>query len=330
MTVDTRVAIDKLTSPERCDVLRSMHPEDKDVSQLLRNLELLAALSLEQMTGTLDPARVSHQGEWDRRYWNWAEYHLSRFRQEPGWEDPESEFGRARRSLPEMRERLSNGSSGIAKVYAAASSNLCRMLKGEIAPLELLMPTGLLDGFYAEGNTYRSCTLASSYVSLVAHQKPGMRITEVGGGTASTTKIMISALSDNAGSGSLRCGRYDFTDISSGFLENARNAFQEYHSKMTFGTLNIENDPVLQGYEEAAYDIVIADNVLHATLDLSETLRNVRKMLKPGVRFLCTNGSARMDGPLDSSLDCFLGGGWVRIPVATCPLIFPSTSGMHC
>ena len=281
MKISTKLAIDKLTSQERCDILQSMHPEAEDVSQLHRDLEILAALSLEEMTSTVDPRHINDRGDWARRYWNWAEYHLSRFRQDPAWDDPEADFGRARRSLPELRERLSSTSSGIGKAYAAVSLNLRRMLEGEIAPLELLMPSGLLDGFYAEGNTYRSGTLASSYLSLVAHQKPDLRIIEVGGGTASTTKIMVPALSDSD-SGALRCSRYDFTDISSGFLENAREAFTKHQSKMTFGTLNIENDPVPQGYDEAAYDIVIADNVLHATLDLSKTLRNVRKLLKPG------------------------------------------------
>jgi NADPH:quinone reductase-like Zn-dependent oxidoreductase/SAM-dependent methyltransferase len=281
MTISTQVAIDKLTSQEKCDLLQSMHPEAEDVSQLHRDLEVLAALSLDEMTSTVDTRHINDRGDWARRYWNWAEYHLSRFRRDPAWDDPESVFGKARRSLPELRERLSSTSSGIGKAYAAVSLNLHRMLEGKIAPLELLMPSGLLDGFYAEGNTYRSGTLASSYLSLVAHQKPDLRIIEVGGGTASTTKIMVPALSDSA-SGSLRCARYDFTDISPGFLENAREAFTKYQSKMTFGTLNVENDPVPQGYEEAAYDVVIADNVLHATLDLSKTLRNVRKLLKPG------------------------------------------------
>lgn len=282
MKISTKVAVEKLTPDERVDLLMSAQPEPPDVSKLHRDLEILAILSLEDLIQSIDARRIMEKEEWVKRYWSWAEYHLSRFRQEPGWEDPESEFGRARGAMPALRDRLFKAGD-ISKAYTAVSENLQNMIEGEIAPLELLMPSGLLDGFYAEGNTYRSPRLASEYISLIAHQKPGLRILEVGGGTASTTKILIPQLSDGgSGPGALRCAHYDFTDISSGFLENARNYFDEFGSKMAFGTLNIENDPVCQGYSAESYDIIIADNVLHATLDLTQTMRNVRKLLKPG------------------------------------------------
>jgi hypothetical protein len=51
---------------------------------------------------------------------------------------------------------------------------------------------------------------------------------------------------------------------------------------MEYKTLNIEKDPVEQGFKEHSYDLVLAANVLHATKSLEETLRNVRRLLKPG------------------------------------------------
>jgi SAM-dependent methyltransferase len=51
---------------------------------------------------------------------------------------------------------------------------------------------------------------------------------------------------------------------------------------MRFKTLDIEQDPGLEGYECETYDMVVAFLVLHATKDLSASLKNVRKLLKPG------------------------------------------------
>ncbi|EFY88214.1 nonribosomal peptide synthase [Metarhizium acridum CQMa 102] len=51
---------------------------------------------------------------------------------------------------------------------------------------------------------------------------------------------------------------------------------------MVFKTLDVEGDLAAQGYLTHSYDTIIAVNVLHATRDLSTTLRNVRWLLKPG------------------------------------------------
>jgi hybrid polyketide synthase/nonribosomal peptide synthetase ACE1 len=75
---------------------------------------------------------------------------------------------------------------------------------------------------------------------------------------------------------------YTFTDISTGFFENAQDVFASVGDKMTFKTLNIEKDIDEQGYEEHSYDLVVASLVLHATADLHQTLTNARRLLKPG------------------------------------------------
>lgn len=51
---------------------------------------------------------------------------------------------------------------------------------------------------------------------------------------------------------------------------------------MAFKVLDVEKDPTLQSYTEGSYDLVIAFSVLHATSNLKRTLRNARRLLKPG------------------------------------------------
>lgn len=50
--------------------------------------------------------------------------------------------------------------------------------------------------------------------------------------------------------------------------------------------LDIEQDPVLQGFQPESYDLVIASNVLHATANMTKTMRNVRSLLRPGGKAL--------------------------------------------
>lgn len=56
----------------------------------------------------------------------------------------------------------------------------------------------------------------------------------------------------------------------------------EHGNRVAFNVLDVEKDPVQQGYAEGAYDLVIAFSVLHATSHLERTLRHTRKLLKPG------------------------------------------------
>lgn len=79
---------------------------------------------------------------------------------------------------------------------------------------------------------------------------------------------------------------YTYTDISSGFFENAQNKFEEHRAKMIFKVLDIEKEITAQGYAPHSFDVVIASLVLHATRDLEQTMRNVRNLLRPGGRLI--------------------------------------------
>lgn len=55
---------------------------------------------------------------------------------------------------------------------------------------------------------------------------------------------------------------------------------------MIFKTFDMEKSVVAQGYIEESYDMIIASNVLHATKPLEETMKNTRRLLKPGGHLL--------------------------------------------
>ncbi|KAK0123298.1 Polyketide synthase 19 [Cadophora gregata f. sp. sojae] len=162
----------------------------------------------------------------------------------------------------------------------AMGKNLVNIVRGTIPPLRVLTENGMLDRLYVEGLGAKDGNAdLATIVKQFAHQFPRMRILEVGAGTGGTTKAALSALGNQYAS-------YTYTDISTGFFENARTVFSQHGSKLTFKTLNIENDTSEQGFPDGTFDMIISSNCLHATRSLDETLRHCRQLLRPGGRLV--------------------------------------------
>ncbi|KAI1091033.1 hypothetical protein F5B19DRAFT_484177 [Rostrohypoxylon terebratum] len=183
---------------------------------------------------------------------------------------------------------------GLLDEYAAKSldksnirlfgQNLIPILTGELDPLDLLFNNGILESFYKSPLYNLTSARIAAYMDLLAHKDSDIKIIEVGAGTGSTTGFVLDALSQQGryrGS-SPRFTEYDFTDISPSFFAKAQERYACHSSRMRFKTLNLEQDPLEQGFEANSYDVVIAASVLHATKCIGQTLKNVKKLLKPG------------------------------------------------
>lgn len=113
--------------------------------------------------------------------------------------------------------------------------------------------------------------------------EPGAKMLEIGVGTGGATTGVLQAFAARAdgGPGSL-LDHYDFTDVSSGFLQAAKEKFTAWEGVISYSKLDIETDPVQQGFTTGSYGLLTAAQVLHATRNLKRTLTNVRKLLRPG------------------------------------------------
>ncbi|ORX93617.1 reducing type I polyketide synthase [Clohesyomyces aquaticus] len=121
------------------------------------------------------------------------------------------------------------------------------------------------------------------YLDTIVHKRPDLKFLEVGAGTGSSTSAIMRVIEDpNIGT---RFEKYIYTDISPSFFEQARSRFSK-HTRMDFQVFNVEADPSSQGFELSGYDVVIADNVIHATQDLRTTLGNIRTLLRPGGKLI--------------------------------------------
>ncbi|GAB1218268.1 hypothetical protein ATERTT37_007522 [Aspergillus terreus] len=167
------------------------------------------------------------------------------------------------------------GSYPAYHLYKRILDSVDDLLEERVEPIDLLMEDGGLKAFYdVQSGEIRW----GRYLSLLGHSNPSIRVLEVGGGTGGDTAVALNGLTpDNE---NWLYSKYTFTDISPGFLGEAKERFKSY-GNMEYKTLDISRDPVEQGFEEGSYDLVIASNVIHATPKISETLANIKRLLSP-------------------------------------------------
>lgn len=189
------------------------------------------------------------------------------------------------------------------------AEKLCEVLRGSQDPLELLFPAGdtsVATELYTRAPEALVMNgLVQQMVKEVVRGLPenaGLQVIEVGGGTGGTTAGLLPLLPEDQ-------SRYTFTDIGSLFIRNAQQRFTDYDF-VNYKHLNIEDSPSSQGFAFQQADLLLAVNVLHATLDIGETLRHVRQLLKPGGQLMLvevTERSAWLDLTFGLTAD-----GWWR------------------
>ncbi|MBX7168987.1 MAG: SDR family NAD(P)-dependent oxidoreductase [Pirellulales bacterium] len=191
----------------------------------------------------------------------------------------EKDVSAALQRYPTMRPQL--------ELLARCGRRLGDVLDGSVSAVELLFPEGSAadaESLYEQTPWLQQISQAAAAAAVTCierhtGQEPP-RILEIGGGTAATTRWVLSALAG-------RRVDYDFTDVSPAFVHRAPRRCAEWtgpRSSIQFqaSVLDIERSPREQGFDDARYDLVLAANVLHATSDLAATLSRAARLLRPG------------------------------------------------
>ncbi|KAF7589013.1 hypothetical protein BBP40_004840 [Aspergillus hancockii] len=169
----------------------------------------------------------------------------------------------------------------LGAMIAEVGQQLGGILEGNVDPLSVLVGKGDLGILYDESYIFKCpCGHLAQIVGLLSLHNPSLRILEVGAGTGGCTARVLEELSSIPSLGH-RFHSYDYTDISPGFFEAAMAKFQKYKARMSFKRFDLSQGPVEQGFTPASYDLVIASDVIHATPDISQSLRHIREVLKP-------------------------------------------------
>ncbi|RBQ78654.1 hypothetical protein FVER14953_13190 [Fusarium verticillioides] len=161
------------------------------------------------------------------------------------------------------------------EILAKIGPNLGAILQGTMDPMPLLL----------EGNRFNRMqdgmelmqkmrTHLRQYLSTYATQKPVMNVLEVGASTSNNSQTIFDALREQ------KTVSYTLTDSSLSVLEETKAGITKDFLKLK--SLNINRDPIEQGFSPDTYDIILVNNILHTVNSLSETLANLRKLLVPG------------------------------------------------
>ena len=181
--------------------------------------------------------------------------------------------------LAEVTERFPHATNEVG-LFRRCAGALPEVLRGKEDPLSLLFGDAepQAGDLYRRAPVWRAANrmLGEVVQALVEELPEGrrLRVLEVGAGIGSATECILPELPAE---------RFDYmyTDISAGFFADAETRFSDGGAPIDYRVLDIEKDPIDQGFEPHAYDLVIAANVLHATRYLDETLAHCRALLAP-------------------------------------------------
>lgn len=169
-------------------------------------------------------------------------------------------------SLPEM------GAEG--GVLAKIGPNLGGIFQGTVDPISLLTAD---DEIYRMQDDMKLIQKMrkhlGDYLSCFATKEAPINVLEIGASTCNSTKTIISAFSGR------KNVSYTITDRSLSVLEQVKPS---QTGTVNLKALDINRDPLDQGFSPQSFDVVLINNMLYTANSLSEVLGNTRKLLVPG------------------------------------------------
>jgi acyl transferase domain-containing protein/acyl-CoA synthetase (AMP-forming)/AMP-acid ligase II/shikimate kinase/acyl carrier protein/2-polyprenyl-3-methyl-5-hydroxy-6-metoxy-1,4-benzoquinol methylase len=158
------------------------------------------------------------------------------------------------------------------------------ILRGKVLATDILFPGSSIEmvAKVYQGNILAdyfnniAADIVAEYVRqrIAADSQAKVRIIEVGAGTGGTSVMVFAKLKPYADH-----IEYCYTDISKAFLLFAEEKYGPENPYLVYKLWNIEKSLADQGIDAGGYDIAIATNVLHATKNIRQTLRNTKAVL---------------------------------------------------
>ncbi|KAK8017706.1 hypothetical protein PG993_014032 [Apiospora rasikravindrae] len=179
-----------------------------------------------------------------------------------------------------LEESKSTSGWPMAEAIRRSHDKALDVFEGRLDFLDLMLQEGLLPQIY---NWMNELWEVGPFFRLLGHAQPQLRILEIGAGTGGLTSKILEALVADAGFGERLYHQYTYTDVSSGFFVQSKERFRDFEN-IEYRVLDISRDPLEQGFDEGAYDLIVASNVIHATPCLAESLKNCRTLLSQNGR----------------------------------------------
>ncbi|KAG8162931.1 hypothetical protein KVR01_007409 [Diaporthe batatas] len=159
------------------------------------------------------------------------------------------------------------------------AENISDAVLGKLDFRELLSDSSLVQDFRKSHLSKGPCIPPmKGFLELLGHKNPAMRILELHGGNGDFTEVVTSALLHE---GRPRWSSYDFTDVSAETFPELQERFGGIANSMDYRVLDTDGDAVGQGFNEAAYDLVVTCGVLQRIGDMERIIQTASRLLKP-------------------------------------------------
>ncbi|PSL48185.1 acyl transferase domain-containing protein [Chitinophaga niastensis] len=162
---------------------------------------------------------------------------------------------------------------------------LSQILTGKQIATDVIFPgssMALVEGIYKENKisgyfnqVLADCTIDYIQKRLAANPAHKIRLLEIGAGTGGTSTVLFDRLRPFTSG----IAEYCYTDISKAFLLHAEEMYGPQVPYLQCKLFDTTQPAASQGIEAGTYDIVIAANVLHATANIQQVLRNIKALL---------------------------------------------------
>ena len=172
------------------------------------------------------------------------------------------------------------------RLVEATLQALPEILLGRRLATEVLFPNSgleLVEGLYKNNALadYFNEALAGilvKYVDERVKRDPAtrLRILEIGAGTGGSSASIFKNLAGREE----HIQEYAYTDLSKVFIIHADQKYGEELRYLNCRQFDVERPLSEQNIELGSYDVVVAGNVLHATRNIRQTLRNAKLLLK--------------------------------------------------
>ena len=170
-------------------------------------------------------------------------------------------------------------SKALQRLY----ENMTEIARNKRTGEEVLAEGGLLADFFTDSLFLTGAEpQVVKLFDSISHDNPSLRILELKGGRGRRAGSILEALTTT--NDIKRYHDYTVTDVSEDALKLGRETLAA-HRDVNFSVLDIQQDPLHQGYQQA-YDVVLASQVVHTASSISQALENARKLLKPGGKLI--------------------------------------------
>ena len=215
--------------------------------------DCLTVVHNEELNGLSQP--MLKYVEWIKHSFHSQRLEVQMAKDQAGWQcltDPD----RCKEFLDDFSTASAEGA-----LTREVGDHMLDLIQGKKDPLDLLFSKGLVQAWYHSTAFAVSYQKIASYIKLLAHKNPSIRILEVGAGTGAATALILQEIAfqsnDFGQRGDNLFERYDYTDISPSFFEQAKERYTKLGDSIRFMKLDIEEDPCQQGFEAHGYDVIV-------------------------------------------------------------------------